>query len=532
VVLINIDFQYTPTVYDAVTSQAFVHGIRGPVGSGKSVGGVGFIMSRAAAQLPSADGIRRTRFAVVRNTAPELKTTTIKTVEEWIPPGAHGRVINSSPVTYRIRSDSEDGTGIDCEILFIALDRPADVRKLLSLELTSAWANEAREIPFPVIDGLTMRVGRYPSMKNEGVPATYAELYLDTNSMDQDHWWYERFESGDTQTRVMLDDGSWLNISWEGFSQPPAVLEVQDVGSGVWASNHPMYKAQFREEQVIFAAGKFWGVNPNAENIQNLRPGYYHQQLKNKSLEHIQCYYQNLYVYVKEGRPVTPEYVPSVHGAIFPIIDSELIMGVDAGGGTLNPAATFIQKHPMGNWLVQSEFIGRDIGVDNFARALRLHKEDVFGDMPVSVVWMDPAAEKRDEIYETRVMQYFQAEGFVVRGAPTQDVQTRIDAIRTPLGRMLDGKPGLMVHKERCPTLHKGLSGAWFFKQLQISGAARYHEKPDKSHPYSDICESLGYGLCGGGEYHAPLAKRQLARKQMNMGSIHKAITNFNPYDA
>lgn len=530
--MISVDFQETPSVYEAVTCQAFVHGIRGPVGSGKSVGGVAFIMSRAAAQEPSADGIRRTRFAIVRNTTPELKTTTIKTVEDWLPQGAHGKIVYSSPITYRIRATNDDGTGIDCELLFLALDRPADVKKLLSLEITSAWANEAREIPFPIIDGLTMRVGRYPSMKNEGVAATFAELYLDTNSMDQDHWWYERFEGGDSQTRVMLEDGSWLNISWQAFSQPPAVLEVEDIGHGVFASKDSMYRHQFKPEQVIVSAGRQWCVNPDAENLKNLRPGYYHQQLKNKSLEHIQCYYENKYVYVREGRPVVPEYTPSVHGGIFPIIDAPLIVGVDAGGGTLNPAAVFLQKGQRGNWLAQSEFIGSSMGIANYARMLRLHKEDVFGDLPIDILWMDPAAEKRDEIYETKVMEYFRAEGFVVRGAPTQDPQTRIDAIRAPLGRMIDGKPGLLVHKERCPILHKGLSGAWYFKQLQVSGAARYHEKPDKNHPISDVCEATGYGLCGGGEYHAPRAARQEARRQMNMGSIHKAITDFNPFEA
>ena len=36
---------------------------------------------------------------------------------------------------------------LDLEVIFLALDRPEDVKKLLSLELTGIWINEAREIP-------------------------------------------------------------------------------------------------------------------------------------------------------------------------------------------------------------------------------------------------------------------------------------------------------------------------------------------------------------------------------------------------
>ena len=45
------------------------------------------------------------------------------------------------------------------------MDRPEDVKKLLSLELTGIWINEAREIPKSIVDACTMRVGRYPSMR-------------------------------------------------------------------------------------------------------------------------------------------------------------------------------------------------------------------------------------------------------------------------------------------------------------------------------------------------------------------------------
>src|SRR5690606_19111708 len=83
------------------------------------------------------------------------------------------------------------------EVWFVALDRPDDVRKLLSMELSDAWVNEAREIPKAIIDALTGRVGRFPSMKDGG--PDNVQVIMDTNSMDSDHWWYVLAEN-DTST--------------------------------------------------------------------------------------------------------------------------------------------------------------------------------------------------------------------------------------------------------------------------------------------------------------------------------------------
>ncbi len=60
-------------------------------------------------------------------------------------------------MTHHIQVDD-----VDMEVLFRALDRPDDAKKVLSLELTGAWVNEAREVPKGIIDALGDRTGRYP----------------------------------------------------------------------------------------------------------------------------------------------------------------------------------------------------------------------------------------------------------------------------------------------------------------------------------------------------------------------------------
>ena len=74
--------QYTapPTVGRFMGSTAFGRLILGPIGSGKTTGCIMELVRRAATQEPGSDGLRHTRFAVVRQTLSQLKMTYLRTV--------------------------------------------------------------------------------------------------------------------------------------------------------------------------------------------------------------------------------------------------------------------------------------------------------------------------------------------------------------------------------------------------------------------------------------------------------------------
>ena len=139
---IKYSYRDVPTVLKFAESNAFVRGLMGPFGSGKSSGCVVEIINRAHQQTPGPDGIRRTRFAVVRNTYQQLRDTTIKTFFDWLPESLFG-TYKKAEHTYTITGFE----GVHCEVIFRALDRPEQISNLLSLELTAAWVNEAREVP-------------------------------------------------------------------------------------------------------------------------------------------------------------------------------------------------------------------------------------------------------------------------------------------------------------------------------------------------------------------------------------------------
>ena len=59
---LRLDFSKSPVIYDFIQSNAFVQGIMGPVGSGKSYGCASKIFIKAVQQKPSPiDNIRYTR---------------------------------------------------------------------------------------------------------------------------------------------------------------------------------------------------------------------------------------------------------------------------------------------------------------------------------------------------------------------------------------------------------------------------------------------------------------------------------------
>jgi hypothetical protein len=131
---LKLDFSESPVIYDFIQSNAFVQGIMGPVGSGKSYGCCGKIFIKAVQQKPSPiDNVRYSRWAVVRNSYPMLKTTTIKTWIDMFPESTFGPLLWTPPITHHIKLPARDGApGLDCEVIFLALDQPKDVRKLLS----------------------------------------------------------------------------------------------------------------------------------------------------------------------------------------------------------------------------------------------------------------------------------------------------------------------------------------------------------------------------------------------------------------
>ena len=158
----QITYNAQPTAAKLHASDKLVRGFLGPVGNGKSVACLQEGVRLSFEQWPNKDGIRKSRGVVIRNTGPELRTTTLKTWKQWFPePLSH--IVMHPLITATIDQKLPDGTSVELEVLFLALDNDNDVKKLLSLEASWVFINEAKEVPYSVLKAARERVGRYPS---------------------------------------------------------------------------------------------------------------------------------------------------------------------------------------------------------------------------------------------------------------------------------------------------------------------------------------------------------------------------------
>ena len=445
--------------YDAPGPQAeafhrddsFVRGLLGPVGSGKSSSCCAEIFRRALEQQPGPDKVRRSRWAAIRNTYGELKSTTIKTWEDWF---VGIQVMKwDIPIVSKISLPSlGDGTSMELEVMFIALDRPEDVGKLRSLELTGVWMNEVSELEKIVLDMATQRVGRFPSMKIGG--PSWTGIIMDTNPPDDDHWYYRLAEEERPD-------------SFKFFRQPGGLFKVLDKAS-------PQY-------------GKYL-PNPLAENIKNLRGGhqYYLNQLDGKTDDYIKVFLCGQYGTTMQGKPVYPEFNEKIHVStqrLEPIYGLPVMVAFDFG---LTPAAIFGQMSPRGQLLVLDELVSEDMGIRQFYQECVLPLiNSKYGRFTMHGIG-DPAGVNRSQTDEKTCFQELALMGFNVDPADTNEFVARREAVAFFLQRLTSSGPGMLIDPE-CKMVIKGFRGGYRYERLKVSGSSRFKDRPIKdkfSHPH------------------------------------------------
>jgi hypothetical protein len=452
----------------------FICGIRGPFGSAKSVTSIVKLAMNAQLQRRYPDGWRRRRTLITRNTSIELKTTTIKTWEQWIPKST-GHWRDTGPPRHYIRDIRNK---FEWEILFVAFDAPDDVAKALSMDLSDCWVNEAREVHKAVIDGLMGRVGRFPrTIKNDKGEVMHtcdnAQLLLDTNSPDTEHWWYCLAErDGSTErNRQMLD------------SMDAAEATLREMG--VLRPNQKLMSFHAQPS----------GLSKEAENLDNLRAGYYQFLCAGKTDDWIKVYVHGEYGFSMDGLAVHPGYRESTHCREFPLIKGLPIRcGADWG---LTPAGVITQRLPNGRWLVHDEYTSERMGITTFAEEFKRKLSTEYADYPIASFTGDPAGDAMNPD-ESTCFSIMRTAGFKnCRPAPTNDPTRRREALDFLLRTIIDGEPAILIHP-RCKMLRKGLMGGYQFKRIQTTGD-HFRDVADKN-MFSHVVEALHYDLLAAGE--------------------------------
>lgn len=420
--------------------------ILGPYGSGKSTICAAEIVLRAITINPCSDGIRRSRWAIVRNTYGEIETTTLKTWNEWF--GELGTIHKkmSPRISYFHEFYDEKGK-IELELMFLALDRPDDIGKIRSLEVTGIYINEISQVPQAAFVHLKSRIPRFPAQR-AGAGEYWHGIICDTNPPDTDHWLYNLFEVQQPPQHVI-------------FHQPPAILKTENG----------------------------YEVNSEADNLDHLNNGngarYYEEMILGQTEEFIKVYAMGFYGTVVEGKRVYTNYNDDLHSieSVDLYEDEPILLAWDFG--IVCPACLLCQ-YIDGRLHIVKEFIGEYITVTElYNRSVLPFLSEYCDGFTIEAVG-DPA-----NTYNG--IEQLEEAGLPIEKAKSNNIEPRVSSVRGFLNCLVDGQPGFVLSRLGCPKLRQGFNGKYSYRRLKVVGEERYQDVPDKSHPHSDIHDCLQY---------------------------------------
>jgi len=433
----QIDFSPDSTLLPFWESDKFYQFTVGPLGSTKTTNYIMKLLTIAANQNKGHDGLRRTRFAISRQTLQQIKTTVLKDVEYWLAPIIHYKVSDS---VIQIRQGD-----IHSDWHLIPLEDQADQRRLLSMQLTVVYFNEFRELPLELVAAAAGRVGRYPSKGMGG--CSYYGVWGDSNPPSVDSEWYGFLVENEAKnlTYVHQPGGLSQEATWRHHLPDDYYENLMQGHEQAWVDIHVHSK---------------WGESLIGQPVY-----------KNS-------FVQDFHTTDQEVKPI-PGY--------------PLIIGCDFARW---PAAILCQVDHQGRLLVFQELERQNCGVEKFCQEniLPMLNTRRFAGLSAYLVG-DPSGVSKGEIGEESVFDMLKRIGFRAFPAPTNNIQPRLRAVEKWLIQQRAGKPAILIDQAGCPKLLRGFRGEYRFK-LMKDGSMEV--KPDKKNrPYADLHDALQYACLG-----------------------------------
>lgn len=440
--------------------------LRGPVGGGKTVTCI-FDGLRAACEMPECrDGVIRFRDAIIGTTYGQLERNLYPTWQKWLPPdgkmddggmwteaefsGGGGRYAKHVMSWDVLRGNRR--VQVIYEAIFSAIGEQAVEQFMRGFEPTRFWLFEIDLAPEAALDIALTRLGRFPARPDIANDAPFHSYVVgDLNAPDVDSWFYTRFEEKRPD-------------SWRHYVQPSA-------------------------------------LSPRAENLKNLQPDYYDNQLSALSAKPnlIKRFVKNEYAPSASGKPVYDEYSDERHlapGPIAAVKGHPILLGVDAG---LRAPAAVILQIIRGQCRVLGEVVPGRTGPRTFAELIRREVVEVAPGCRVSSGYCDPAG-FTGGVSEEDLLPW--AETLMhelkipIEPTWTNAIDVRHDAVRDELKATIDGSMPALFISSRCKSLRKGFASHYRYPLRRQASSETLGSKPEKNE-WSHVHDALQYALLG-----------------------------------
>ena len=480
--LIKKNPSFYPIQKKFIYTHNFLQAIMGPVGSGKSVAALFKIFLYAQVIKKGSDGIRRSRFLIVRNVRKELQESTVKTYKYWFG--------NIGDFKETAMTDVLKFGDVECELIFLPLDRADDAGKLLSMEYTGVYFNELNQIdPFNYQTAM-QRVGRYPPAEKDAQTGYQYGAFFDKERAKELGFDLD-YSQDEIQMKTIIADtnppsiGSWYHKLFE------KLLFNEETGKDENPQNFTLHKQPS-------------GLSRNAENIANLAGGYeyYMDIVKNSSDEIADVQVHAKYSIGEAGLGVFRNYFKYHEHVVEDTFskyskNTRLAIGMDYG---LEPACV------IGQWIKGQFIVFDEIYTKNTKkRALEEFLNDAL--LPLLrekykyhrldgesiVIFGDPAGNQRNQTDGRCNNDVLKKYGFKVKSGMSgldNAINPRIESVKKLLMPLSNGGSYKMVIDKSCSHLIAGLGGSYFY--MKEGKEKLIGDKPCKN-TYSHIQDALQY---------------------------------------